>query len=326
MHTATRLALPVIERVRALNPAARLCAFGLYAPLNAALLRELGVADVLGAEFEDDLRLLASDGARIDRSAPSRQRSAHLRPVVPRVDFRVPDRAALPALARYAHAADRTATRRVAGYTEASRGCKHRCRHCPIVPVYDGRFRVVPADIVLADVRAQVAAGARHITFGDPDFFNGIRHAEAVVRALPRRVPGASRTTSPSRSSTCSRTPRCCRSCAATGCAFVTSAVEVGGRRGAGAAGEGAHPRRLRARGGAVPRGRADAGADVRRVHAVDDARGLLRAAAGDRQARAGRAGRADPAGDPPARHRRLAAARAAGDAARWRRRSTPRP
>src|SRR4029453_15505882 len=43
MHTATRIALPVIDRVRALHPAAHLCAYGLYAPLNAQLLRERGV-------------------------------------------------------------------------------------------------------------------------------------------------------------------------------------------------------------------------------------------------------------------------------------------
>ena len=62
---------------------------------------------------------------------------------------------------------------RTVGYTEASRGCKHLCRHCPIVPVYDGVFRVVDRDVVLEDIRQQVAAGAQHITFGDPDFFNG---------------------------------------------------------------------------------------------------------------------------------------------------------
>ena len=44
MHTATRLALPVIDRVRAANPTAQLIAYGLYAPLNEALLRERGVA------------------------------------------------------------------------------------------------------------------------------------------------------------------------------------------------------------------------------------------------------------------------------------------
>jgi radical SAM superfamily enzyme YgiQ (UPF0313 family) len=81
--------------------------------------------------------------------------------------------------------------RRTVGYTEASRGCKHRCRHCPIVPVYDGRFRIISPEVVLADVRAQIAAGASHITFGDPDFFNGIRHAEAVMRGFRRDFPQA---------------------------------------------------------------------------------------------------------------------------------------
>ncbi len=61
MHTATRLALPVIDRVRALNPGAVLCAYGLYAPLNAALLRERGVTAIIGGEFEDDLAALARE-------------------------------------------------------------------------------------------------------------------------------------------------------------------------------------------------------------------------------------------------------------------------
>jgi radical SAM superfamily enzyme YgiQ (UPF0313 family) len=107
---------------------------------------------------------------------------------VPRVEFRVPDRTALPPLARYAKLRVGDVVR-ITGSTEASRGCKHRCRHCPIVPVYDGRFRIVPAEIVMADVRGQVAAGARHITFGDPDFFNGIRHAVAVARAFHAEFP-----------------------------------------------------------------------------------------------------------------------------------------
>jgi radical SAM superfamily enzyme YgiQ (UPF0313 family) len=179
MHTATRLALPVIDRVRALNPAARLIAYGLYAPLNALLLRERGVAHVLGGEFEEDLVSAVAGGAPIARDE------------IPRLRFKVPDRSRLLPLARYAtlQVGDE---RRTAGYTEASRGCKHRCRHCPIVPVYDGRFRIVPIDIVLADVAAQVDAGARHITFGDPDFLNGPTHAAALVHAFARRFPGVS--------------------------------------------------------------------------------------------------------------------------------------
>src|SRR5215470_2401115 len=44
MHTATRLVLPVVEKVRRVNPQAHLCAYGLYAPLNADWLRRAGVA------------------------------------------------------------------------------------------------------------------------------------------------------------------------------------------------------------------------------------------------------------------------------------------
>jgi radical SAM superfamily enzyme YgiQ (UPF0313 family) len=178
MHTATRLAIPVIDRVRAANPIARLIAYGLYAPLNGPLLRAHGVDHVLGGEFEEELveRIFRGD-ARLKPRATGAGKE------IPRLQFRVPSRDGLPPLSRYA-TLQIGGERRTVGYTEASRGCKHRCRHCPIVPVYDGRFRVLPPDVVIADVRAQVAAGARHITFGDPDFFNGIRHAERVLRSF----------------------------------------------------------------------------------------------------------------------------------------------
>jgi len=77
----------------------------------------------------------------------------------------------------------------VVGSTEASRGCRHLCRHCPIVPVYDGVFRIVQRNVVMADVRQQVAAGARHISFGDPDFFNGIKHALVLMEEFHQEFP-----------------------------------------------------------------------------------------------------------------------------------------
>jgi radical SAM superfamily enzyme YgiQ (UPF0313 family) len=216
MHTATRLALPVIDRVRALNPGARLAAYGLYAPLNEALLRARGITEVLGGEFEADL-------VRVYKSALKgcATNGPH---AIPRLQFRVPVRTGLLPLTRYAtlQVGDE---RRTVGYTEASRGCKHRCRHCPIVPVYDGRFRVVPADVVLADVRAQVEAGARHVTFGDPDFFNGIRHSEAIVRGFAREFPGLTYDVT-------IKVEHLLQHAGMlpvlrdTGCAFVTSAVE----------------------------------------------------------------------------------------------------
>ncbi|HTH02119.1 MAG TPA: CUAEP/CCAEP-tail radical SAM protein [Vicinamibacterales bacterium] len=176
MHTATRLAIPVIDRVRATNARARLIAYGLYAPLNEELIREHGVDHVLGGEFEQALLDAALNGG-VTPTSP-----------IPRLQFRVPSREALPPLSGYA-TLQIAGERRTVGYTEASRGCKHRCRHCPIVPVYNGRFRVIPPEVVLADIRSQVAAGARHITFGDPDFFNGIRHAERIVAMFHGEFP-----------------------------------------------------------------------------------------------------------------------------------------
>jgi radical SAM superfamily enzyme YgiQ (UPF0313 family) len=186
MHTATRIAMHVIERVKMLNPQAHLCFYGLYAPMNEAYLRRLGAHTILGGEFETGLvhlvrRLQADQG----------QPTAQPEPVVSlaRQEFLVPDRQELPPLERYAHLVLGQDERRVVGYTEASRGCKHVCRHCPIVPVYEGRFRIVQRDVVLQDIGQQVAAGAEHITFGDPDFFNGVGHAIPLVQALHQEFP-----------------------------------------------------------------------------------------------------------------------------------------
>jgi radical SAM superfamily enzyme YgiQ (UPF0313 family) len=235
MHTATRLAGPLLARVRSWNPSAHLCAYGVYAPLNESWLRSAGVSTVLGGEFEQELAELAEDlrgsgvggrgaglpvrgsGFEVRNSAPWR--------LVPRLQFRVPDRAGLPSLDRYATLQVGPGERRIAGYTEASRGCKHLCRHCPIVPVYNGQFRVVPVEIVMADVARQVAAGARHLTFGDPDFFNGIGHARAVVTALAREFPGLSYDVT-IKIEHLLRYATDLPLLARTGCAFVTSAVE----------------------------------------------------------------------------------------------------
>lgn len=185
MHTATRLAIPVIDRVRAVNPSATICAYGLYAQLNEALLREHGVGVILGPEAEADLVSLASGAGLSSPPASAAPPPAGL----PRLHFIQPDRTGLPALDRYATLQLPDGTRKLVGATDATRGCKHRCRHCPIVPVYDGQFRVVPVDVVMADIRAQVALGATHIAFGDPDFFNGPTHARRVIEALHQQFP-----------------------------------------------------------------------------------------------------------------------------------------
>jgi radical SAM superfamily enzyme YgiQ (UPF0313 family) len=180
MHTATRLAADIIPKIRILNRSAHLCCYGLYAGLNADYLRSLGVESIIGAEFEQALRSLA-DGGRAVRISP-----------LDRLSFMTPDRSGLPVLSRYPKLVMPDGQKRRSGSTEASRGCKHRCRHCPVVPVYDGSFRVVQPQVVLEDIRRQVAAGAEHVNFGDPDFFNGPAHARRIVEALHAEFQGLS--------------------------------------------------------------------------------------------------------------------------------------
>lgn len=214
MHTATRLCFEIVESVRAENPDALLCGYGLYAPLNEAALREAGFSAVLGGEFEEGLVALAGGAApgALPRVSLARQK------------WTAPDRAGLPPLDRYARLAiDGEA--RIAGYTEATRGCKHLCRHCPITPVYRGAFRVVDREVVLEDIRRQVAAGAAHITFGDPDFFNGPGHAAAIVEALHREWPALGYDVTIKIEHLLEHR-RLLPLLRATGCVLVTSAVE----------------------------------------------------------------------------------------------------
>ena len=139
MHTARRLGEKAAERIRALNPSAKIEWIG------------------YGWAREREMVKL------------------------------VPDRSTLPPLEKYVKLAPSMAK---VGYVEATKGCKHLCRHCPIPPVYHGRFFAVPRDIVMADIRQLVAAGARHITFGDPDFLNGPTHSLKLVHQLLEEFPG----------------------------------------------------------------------------------------------------------------------------------------
>ena len=190
MHTALRLGLRAAAQVRAVNPGTHVCFHGLYAGLNAAWLMEHGADSAIGGESEGPLVALAEaltagrPAAVAGASVPGRVAPPHLA----RLDFPAPARELLPPLARYARI-ERDGRFDLAGSVEASRGCRHRCLHCPIPPAYDGRFFVVPAEVVLADVRHQVAMGATHITFADPDFLNAPTHALRIVRALHAEFP-----------------------------------------------------------------------------------------------------------------------------------------
>jgi radical SAM superfamily enzyme YgiQ (UPF0313 family) len=195
MHTALRLGEQIARRVRSLNPTAHICLYGLYALLNADYLLQETIDAAIGGEYEVPLLALVN-ALEAQATAPEstitvpgvRTRSAVSGPWIARTPFLVPERTHLPPLERYARL-QHHGELRLAGYTETTRGCKHTCLHCPITPVYHGRFFAVPAHIVLADIQAQVARGAQHITFGDPDFWNGPTHAMRILRSMHQQFP-----------------------------------------------------------------------------------------------------------------------------------------
>ncbi len=226
MHTATRLGVRLAERVRTLNERCHVSFYGLYASLHADVLLGRLADSVVGGEFETPLVELAArlDDQRwmtdVGRSTTKDAQAAVGRPssvvFLGRQEFELPRRDLLPPLQRYARV-DTGARQKLVGYVEASRGCAHRCLHCPITPVYGGRLRVVGQDVVLEDIRQLVAMGAEHITFGDPDFFNGIRHSLRIVEAMHAEFP----------SLTYDATIKIEHILEQTGCLFVVSAVEA---------------------------------------------------------------------------------------------------
>ena len=219
MHTATRLAAAALPKIRALNAGAHLAFYGLYATVNKAYLRELGGQTILAGEVEPSLvrlyqQLAQGAGTQVgDGVTLTKQR------------FRVPKRSGLPDLSRYATLNMGDGRMKTVGYTEATRGCKHLCRHCPVVPVYQGRFFVVGRDVVLADVRQQVDAGAQHVTFGDPDFFNGPGHAMRLVEAFHAEFPDVTYDATIKVEHLLAHRDKL-RRLVETGCLFVSTAVE----------------------------------------------------------------------------------------------------
>ncbi len=185
MHTAMRLALSAARRIRREHPRLPICLYGLYAAVSHELVIGEHADRVIAGEYEPALV------AWIDSLTRTEARpSASEQPIIQlaRGTFELPARELLPGLEHYARLAV-GGEERLVGYVEASHGCVHRCRHCPVPAIYDGRIRIVQADTVLRDIERLVGMGAAHITFGDPDFLNGKRHSLAIVRELHERFP-----------------------------------------------------------------------------------------------------------------------------------------
>lgn len=191
MHTAARLGIELARRLRRLNPRAHIAFYGLYAtPLHDHLVGSELADSVIGGEYEIGLEALANRLAYGPAGVQHPPAGVGPEPRFDRQRYPTPDREGLPHLDNYARL-NLDGELRLAGYVEASRGCAHTCAHCPITPVYRGRLRLVQKETVLADIDQLIAMGARHITFGDPDFLNAAPHSLAIVEEMHRRYRNA---------------------------------------------------------------------------------------------------------------------------------------
>jgi len=181
MHTAKRLGDDVTAQIRAYRPELPIAHYGLYAGIGDGQVRGLIDAVMMG-EYEPALTEWV---ATVETSPAKIKRRTHF---VGRSDVVTPDRAGLPSLDKYGRLEFNGASVPV-GAVEASHGCRHRCRHCPIPAVYDGRIRIVPQDVVLDDISQLVEAGAGHITFGDADFFNAPPHSRSILERAHKAHP-----------------------------------------------------------------------------------------------------------------------------------------
>ena len=176
MHTALRLGVHLLQRIRDLNSDASICMYGLYAELNADYLLSHGVDSCISGDAS--IQLVGLVQSLVEEKQTEAQ---GLRP-------KIVKNGKLPSLENYAQFEDNGEVRTV-GYTETTHGCKHLCTHCPIPPIYNGKFFAVQRETVLEEIQKQVAEGATHITFGDPDFLNGPMHGLRVLRAMHETFP-----------------------------------------------------------------------------------------------------------------------------------------
>jgi hypothetical protein len=180
-----RLGIKAAEMVKTFDSSLPVCFYGLYAPVGRDSTVGVVADRIIAGEYERALVAWANGIARGDEPDNGSQEELIQLGHDP---FVLPARDLLPGLDGYAHLA-LDGTERNVGYVEASHGCAHECRHCPVPVVYGGRIRLVPQEVVIADVQQLIDLGAKHITFGDPDFLNGWRHSVRVVRAIHERWP-----------------------------------------------------------------------------------------------------------------------------------------
>ena len=266
MHTATRLAGPVIASGAAREPVgADLRVRPVRAAERRVAARRSASTRCFGGEFEGGARRLGDAARREGTAEPQAAEkmfsavsavspvSSRALPRLPKIHFLVPDRSGLPPLSTLRDAAD---ARRRAPAGRLHRG---QPRLPASVPALSGRAdlrRAVPRRAARGRAGRRRRAGrgrrrAHHLRRSRFLQRSDARDAHRRRRCT-RRIP-ASATTSRSRSSTCCSIATCCRG-SRHRLRVRDERRRIARRPRAGAARQRAHPRRLSRSGGALPR------------------------------------------------------------------------
>ena len=270
MHTATRLAAPVIDRVRGAESA------GAHLRVRAVRAAQRRMAAIARRRRCARRRVRSGADATIARDRRAERRAPatsadHARrpraPALPRLQFLVPDRSGLPPLVAVRDAADAAMARAGSSATPrraaAASICAAIVRSCPSTT---GSSASCSRTSCSPTSPRRWPRAREHITFGDPDFFNGPTHAHAHRRArCTRRIPALTYDVTIKVEHLLQHRDLLPR-LRDTGCLFVTSAVESIDDRVLALLEKGHTRADFVEAVGAVPRGRPDAGADLRRL------------------------------------------------------------
>ena len=166
MHTATVLS---IEFLKNKTLPSKVFTFGLYGPVLE--------------DFNSSIKYISNiENGELDSFFELKKKTSFS------LKNNIPNRDILPDISNYAHLVNGSENF-IAGSVETTYGCKHSCTHCPIPISFNGSFKTYNLEKILVDVENQVISGAKHISFNDPDFFNGPIHALKVLKNLNTKFP-----------------------------------------------------------------------------------------------------------------------------------------
>ena len=166
MHTATVLATQFLYKKELPE---KIFSFGLYAHVLSDSDPTIHYIDNLDSEELFDYLKIKSDNGYSFKET-------------------VPDRTIFPNISEYTRLIDK-GSNKITGSVETTYGCKHLCTHCPVPIQFQGSFKIFSERKIIEDVSNQIELGAEHISFNDPDFFNGPKFSLKILEKLNKEYP-----------------------------------------------------------------------------------------------------------------------------------------